>query len=424
MHQQNPVDAPPESRGTTRIWRTPTESCLHLQREPVNIECSLGEEAIWWTQILHWSVADQPVQCSWCLLPATNWWDLGCFGRFQVFHLLGFEVRLLAGRNGRAGQAIYCIHCMPTWVLWVQLYAVWSEECSLYLPTTHAACLRWSSSQRAHHLNRWHYHLYKNGGGAWGYAGESFPTDPRSWPEVEPKEVAFLSERDQVFRTCRVWGGHCLQSQQDCCCLQMACSCKFQGFAEVPGIYWVLPLVHIGLCQSGSATNWITSTQVVADRGALRIWRWVSLLEGGQEFWLQWQLADTAWLACARVAATRSAAECPSNAPTPNPHSLQRSHPHLNSIFASKSHARDPLHWVICIRLIHWHGTHLQAVVIVIEILLHGPEKLPSSLWSRNLRVLVTLLPKLMSGHVIAYASDLNFYHNIPCFFAGVSNSI
>ena len=32
MHQQNPADAPPESRGTTRIWRTPTESCLHLQR--------------------------------------------------------------------------------------------------------------------------------------------------------------------------------------------------------------------------------------------------------------------------------------------------------------------------------------------------------------------------------------------------------
>ena len=35
MQQQNPVDAPPESRGTTRIRRTPTESCLHLQRETV-----------------------------------------------------------------------------------------------------------------------------------------------------------------------------------------------------------------------------------------------------------------------------------------------------------------------------------------------------------------------------------------------------
>ena len=32
MHQQNPADAPPESHGTTRIRRTPTESCLHLQR--------------------------------------------------------------------------------------------------------------------------------------------------------------------------------------------------------------------------------------------------------------------------------------------------------------------------------------------------------------------------------------------------------
>ena len=33
MHQQNPADAPTESRGTTRIRRTPTESRLHLQRE-------------------------------------------------------------------------------------------------------------------------------------------------------------------------------------------------------------------------------------------------------------------------------------------------------------------------------------------------------------------------------------------------------
>ena len=35
MHQQNPADAPPESRGTIRIRRTPTESCLHLQRDNV-----------------------------------------------------------------------------------------------------------------------------------------------------------------------------------------------------------------------------------------------------------------------------------------------------------------------------------------------------------------------------------------------------
>ena len=29
-----------------------------------------------------------------------------------------------------------------------------------------------------------------------------------------------------------------------------------------------------------------------------------------------------------------------------------------------------------------------------------------------------------MSGYVIAYAGDLNFCHNILCFFAGVTNSI
>ena len=126
----------------------------------------------------------------------------------------------------------------------------------------------------------------------------------------------------------------------------------------------------------------VTSTQVAADRGALRIWRWVSLPEGGQKFWLQWQLAHTAWIACARVAATRS---------------------------ASKLHSRDPLHRVIYIRLIRWHGAHLQAVFIVMEILLPDPEKLPSSLWSRNLRV----LPKLICGRMIAYAGDFNFYHNI-----------
>ena len=91
-----------------------------------------------------------------------------------------------------------------------------------------------------------------------------------------------------------------------------------------------------------------------------------------------------------------------------------RSRPHLNSIFAGKLHARDPLHWVICIRRIRWHGAHLQAVVIVMEILLPDPEKLPSSLWLRNLRV----LSELKSSHVIAYAGDLNFYHSILCFFA------
>ena len=42
MHQQNPADAPPESRGTTRIRRTPTESCLHLQRDKISARyCSV-----------------------------------------------------------------------------------------------------------------------------------------------------------------------------------------------------------------------------------------------------------------------------------------------------------------------------------------------------------------------------------------------
>ena len=109
---------------------------------------------------------------------------------------------------------------------------------------------------------------------------------------------------------------------------------------------------------------------------------------------------------------------CPATQTQSN--SLQRSHPHLNSTFASKLHDRDQLHWVMCIRLIRWHGAHLQTIVIVMEILLPDPEKLPSSLWLRNLEVLT----KLLSGHVIAYAGDLNFYHYILSFFAGVSNSI
>ena len=49
MHQQNPVDAPSESRGTTKIRRTPTESCLHSQRDPwhqrwsqIGVVCSIN----------------------------------------------------------------------------------------------------------------------------------------------------------------------------------------------------------------------------------------------------------------------------------------------------------------------------------------------------------------------------------------------
>ena len=33
MHHQNPADAQPELRGIIRIRYTPTESCLHLQRQ-------------------------------------------------------------------------------------------------------------------------------------------------------------------------------------------------------------------------------------------------------------------------------------------------------------------------------------------------------------------------------------------------------
>ena len=96
-----------------------------------------------------------------------------------------------------------------------------------------------------------------------------------------------------------------------------------------------------------------------------------------------------------RVCSRSSHTICRGAAKPTQPHSLQRSHPHLiNSIFASKLHAQDPLHWVICIRLICWHGAHLQAVAIMMKILLPDPEKLPSSLsclWSRNLRVLTYL---------------------------------
>ena len=128
----------------------------------------------------------------------------------------------------------------------------------------------------------------------------------------------------------------------------------------------------------------ITSTLVVADRGAFRIWRWVSLPEGGQKFWLQWQLVDAAWLACARVAATRSATE------------RQARHQHNPTLFSEATRIwtrfsrvncmpGTHFHWVICIPFIRWHGAHLQAVVIVMGILLPDPKKLSSSLWVEKL---------------------------------------
>ena len=119
---------------------------------------------------------------------------------------------------------------------------------------------------------------------------------------------------------------------------------------------------------------------------------------------------------CLTRVCSRSGHTIRRGAPKPTQPQSFWSHPHLiNSIFASKLHAQDPPYWVICIHLICWHGAHLQAVVIVMEILLPDPEKLPSSLscsWSRNLGVLPELI---MSGHLIAYAGDLIF---IITFFA------
>ena len=61
MHQQNPADAPPESRGTTRIRRTPTESCLHLQRDGGDSEWR--DQCWWWSGNRNGSVVDR--ECHW-----------------------------------------------------------------------------------------------------------------------------------------------------------------------------------------------------------------------------------------------------------------------------------------------------------------------------------------------------------------------
>ena len=152
------------------------------------------------------------------------------------------------------------------------------------------------------------------------------------------------------------------------------------------------------------------STQVAADQGLFRIWRWVSLPEGGQKFWLQWQLADSASLAGACVAATWSAMEWPSNAPT-QAHSVQQSHPHLNSIFASKLHAWDPFHWAICIHLIRWHGAHLQAVVIMME-----EEQIAVNMWASKLRPVrvsvVNRSPSRRQGWLAAMPGSLQIFPN------------
>ena len=73
MHQQNPADAPPESRGTTRIRRTPTESCLHLQRagldnsiELLMVQIHPGVSEIWVPQSLAQVLPD-----------LTSFWPMG-----------------------------------------------------------------------------------------------------------------------------------------------------------------------------------------------------------------------------------------------------------------------------------------------------------------------------------------------------------
>ena len=123
----------------------------------------------------------------------------------------------------------------------------------------------------------------------------------------------------------------------------------------------------------------IMSTQVAADQGLFRIWRWVSLPEGGQKFWLQWQLADSASLAGACVAATWS--------------------------------AMDPFHWVICIRLIRWHGAHLQAVVIMME-----EEQIAVNMWASKLRPVrvsvVNRSPSRRQGWLAAMPGSLQIFPN------------
>ena len=75
MHQQNPADAPPESCGATRIRRTPTESCLHLQRDNGSFVYIGGtggchvSDLHQWRQSCHCRPPVQPVTTR--LLP---WW--------------------------------------------------------------------------------------------------------------------------------------------------------------------------------------------------------------------------------------------------------------------------------------------------------------------------------------------------------------
>ena len=173
---------------------------------------------------------------------------------------------------------------------------------------------------------------------------------------------------------------------------------------------------------------WITSAQVAADRGAPRVWRRVSLPEGGQKFWLQWQLADTAWLARASLFHTPTGSptwdvkqsRCASGhticrgAAKQRTDTIPRSSakpPASKLIFASKLHARDPLHWVVCIRLLRWHGAPHQAVVIVME-----GEQIAVNMWASKLRPVrvsvVNRSPSRLQGWLAAMPGSLQIFPN------------
>ena len=111
------------------------------------------------------------------------------------------------------------------------------------------------------------------------------------------------------WKSCRSWSEFweiqtsiCKEMFKNLLVLTKSCRSRTNGPALVSNTVvkptmWSGQTVRQWLHGSCSRCCVITSTQVAVDRGALRIWRRVSLPEGGQKFLLQWQLADTAWLA-------------------------------------------------------------------------------------------------------------------------------
>ena len=128
-------------------------------------------------------------------------------------------------------------------------YAIWLEECSRYLPATHAACLKWSSYQRLCRLHRWHYHLNKDGRGAWGHEDMLERVFQRNWEaalELSPKICRFFQREIKCL-------GHVVSEDSNACDPSKTVaipkwSVPSKGFAEVPGIHWLLLPVHLGLC--------------------------------------------------------------------------------------------------------------------------------------------------------------------------------